>query len=281
MSAITIREILTSGSNQLCNIETARLDSEILLSIVMNKDRKFFYAHPEQPLTDDEQVDFNSLITKRSTGYPVAYLTGTREFWSLQINVDHSTLIPRAETECLVSAALDCLTVSNNSSILDLGTGSGAIAIALAKERPQSKITASDISSEALLIASKNAFFNNLDNIQFLKSDWFQELDTKQFDLIISNPPYVDSTDPGFKNGEIQYEPRLALDGGHSGLDAYHQIIPTALNHLNYGATIILEHAFNQGEHIRQYLQENGYISISTILDYSGHERVTMARTPE
>ncbi|MGK0296998.1 MAG: release factor glutamine methyltransferase [Gammaproteobacteria bacterium] len=277
MTDVTIAEILASSSDQLCKFETARLDSEVLLSCVMHKDREFFYAHPEQLLTAQEKENFITLISKRSTGYPIAYLTGKKEFWSLQIRVNRSTLIPRPETECLVSAAIDKISDNLSANILDLGTGSGAIAIALAKERPLCTIIATDISADTLLTASKNARLNGLENIHFQQSDWFTSLGKTKFDLILSNPPYVESNDPGFNNGEICHEPRIALDGGQAGLDAYHQIVPAALKHLNHGGSLMLEHAYNQGEAIREYLQNNDYKNIHTLTDFSGHERVTIS----
>jgi len=281
MTDITIAEILAMSSDQLCNFETARLDCEVLLSCVMNKDREFFYTYPKHLLTAQEKEDFTTLISKRSTGYPIAYLTGKKEFWSLQIRVNRTTLIPRPETEYLVSAAIDNIADNRSANILDLGTGSGAIAIALAKERPHCTIIATDISADTLLTASNNARLNGIENIHFQQSDWFSSLDKKQFDLILSNPPYVESNDPGFNNGEICHEPRIALDGGQAGLDAYHQIVPAALQHLNHGGNLMLEHAYNQGKAIREYLRNNDYKNIRTLTDFSGHERVTISSAPE
>ncbi|MGY8814657.1 MAG: peptide chain release factor N(5)-glutamine methyltransferase [Gammaproteobacteria bacterium] len=280
MSDVTIAEILDSSSVQLCKFETARLDCEVLLSCVLNKNREFFYAHPEHQLTAQEKKVFTALISKRSTGYPIAYMTGKKEFWSLQISVNRSTLIPRPETECLVSAALDKISDNRSANILDLGTGSGAIAIALAKEKPLCTIIATDISEDTLFTASKNARLNGLENIHFQQSDWFSTLNKKQFDLILSNPPYVESSDPGFNSGEICHEPRIALDGGQAGLDAYHQIVPAAFKHLNHGGSLILEHAYNQGEAIRDYLRSYDYKNIHTLTDFSGHERVTISSVP-
>lgn len=280
MTDVTIKDVLTFASNQLTDFDTAKLDSEILLSSVINRGREFVYSHPEQKLNQTELADFHSLIAKRTSGFPVAYLTGLKEFWSLQIRVNLSTLIPRPETEHLVEVALGEIITHFDPSILDLGTGSGAIALAMAREKPRSAVIATDICTEALQMASANAHAYKLNNIRFLHSDWFSELGDYKFDLILCNPPYVNSSDPGFIHGEIRYEPRLALDGGSLGLDAFHRIVPTASRHINRGGKLILEHSYSQGESIRRLLQTYGYINVQTLTDYSSHDRITIASCP-
>ena len=207
-------------------------------------------------------------------------LTGHKEFWSIKLTVNNSTLIPRPETEQLLATALKMTPTNKYLNILDLGTGCGACAIAFALERPQCSLTAIDISEEALLTARQNAHHNNLHNIQFIKSDWFSELGTNKYDLILCNPPYVETDNAGFINGEIRHEPRVALDGGRLGLDAYQRIIPVALKHLQKAGYLCLEHGNTQGKFIRQLLRRSGYQSIHTEPDYSNHERVTIAGCP-
>jgi len=277
MTNTTIREALTFASNQLAVYDSARLDCEILLSSAMNKQREFMYSHPEKLLNPSELVNFNSLIMKRLTGHPVAYLTGRKEFWSLEINVNSSTLIPRPETELLVETALKNTKTKGSQHILDLGTGSGAIAIALSTENPLNTITATDICNNALQTATHNALKYNLKNISFLQSNWFNEIGQQKFDLILCNPPYIQSYDPRLTNSTLLYEPRIALDGGESGLDAFHQIIPTALKHLNSNGKLLLEHGYTQGESLKNLLNVFGYTNVQTFLDFSGYERVTVA----
>jgi release factor glutamine methyltransferase len=191
--------------------------------------------------------------------------------------VNRSTLIPRPETEHLVEAALKLTENRGRLDILDLGTGSGAIAIAMAKERPEDRITATDISSDALLTAMENSRANHLDDIRFIQSDWFSALAGIMFDLILCNPPYVESNDPGFSYGEIRYEPRIALDGGLGGIGAYLRIIPAAIKHLNHGGYLVLEHGHTQSGVIRQLLEDHHYGKISTYSDHSGQDRVSFA----
>ena len=278
--SLTIEALLGSASRRLGHFETARLDAEVLLSAVLNKGREYLYAHSEQVPSGADVVDFNSLVDKRSRGYPVAYLIGSREFWSLEFIVNRHTLIPRPETELLVEAALDRIPVDQERDILDLGTGCGAIAAAIARERPNARVVASDISRDSLAIAMENAQRHGLSNIRFIHSDWFSQLHHRAFHVIVCNPPYVESDHPGFTENEIRYEPRLALDGGYRGLQAYHRIIPAALRRLTEKGCLLLEHGAAQGEMIRRILEENHYRGIQTIKDYSGLERISFGHAP-
>ena len=280
MAGSTIKEVINYGTGLLSGSESARLDCEVLLCSVLGTEREFIYTHPEQELKKSERTDFNILVQRRCSGFPVAYLTGYKEFWSLRLMVDRSTLIPRPETERLVETALSRLDPDKSASVLDLGTGSGAIAIAMASERPKDRITATDIDMDTLMIAAMNARQNAVVNIEFICSDWFSKLANRRFDLILSNPPYVESVDSGFIDGEIRFEPRVALDGGPMGLDAYHRIIPAALRYLEPGGSLLLEHGAGQGDLIRSMLDSAGYSDVYTLLDYAGHERLSIASTP-
>lgn len=276
----TIQALLDSAYHRLQRFESARLDAEILLSAVLNTGREYLYAHPEHALASEAIIDFNSLINKRSQGYPIAYLTGIKEFWSIPLIVNRHTLIPRPETELLVETALDRIPVDQDLNILDLGTGCGAIAIAIARERPNITVIATDISHDTLATASENAYRHGLKNIQFKHSDWFSELDRYTFHIIVSNPPYVESGNHNLVESEIRYEPRLALDGGHQGLQAFTQIIPAAVRYLSANGCLLLEHGANQGEMVRRILKDNHYYDIQTINDYSGQERISFGYIP-
>lgn len=276
----TVGELLQQARRQLRHLDSAGLDSEVLLAAVTGSRRESFYSHPERPLPREQAVDFNALIRRRLEGYPVAYLIGRREFWSLEFMVNRFTLIPRPETELLVEAALEYIPRDAVTDILDLGTGSGAVAVAVARERPQSRITATDISPEALDVARENAAAIDPASITFLESDWFTALAGRRFHLIVCNPPYVASGDAGFSGGEIRFEPRLALDGGPAGLEALQRIIAAAGRHLHSGGRLLLEHGHDQGGEVRRLLTLNHYRDSLTLRDYAGRDRVTLAVLP-
>lgn len=279
MKISSINHVLGQACNALGS-NSARLDAEVLLCSVLGTGREYVYMYPEQTLTQSQLADFNLLINSRRSGYPVAYLTGYREFWSIPLSVNRNTLIPRPETELLVEQALGLIPVDTNARILDLGTGSGAIAIAVARERPGCHITAADISTGSLTIARQNAADHGADNIEFVQSDWFSALGQSCFDLILCNPPYVESDDTGFIEGDIRHEPRLALDGGPTGMNAYIRIIPAAIRHMTPGACLLLEHGYNQGPRIRQILTDNNFRNVGTIKDLAGLERISIASYP-
>jgi len=276
----SISAILAQAQRQLPASGSARLDAEILLAFVMRVSREFFYARPENTVAAGQICDYQSLIAKRASGFPIAYLTGQKEFWSAELTVNQHTLIPRPETECLVETALELIPGHASLDILDLGTGSGAIAIAIAGERPGSQLTAVDIVAESLSVAQANAGQYGLSNIRFLQSDWFSGLPDAVFDIIVCNPPYVDSRYHGFTDGEIRFEPRIALDGGHQGLTIINHLIPAAIRHLKPGGYLLLEHGYDQAPNIRHLFKLNNYIDIKTRCDYAGADRVSYARLP-
>ena len=273
-----VRDLLARAREQLTGSDSARLDAEILLAAAMNVPREALYAHPDDPVPPGPASDFWSLIAKRTTGFPVAYLTGHREFWSTELTVNRHTLIPRPETECLVETALTLIPENAAMNILDLGTGSGAIAIAIAGERPGCSVLAVDVVAESLCVAQANAMRLRLLNIHFRESDWFAGLVSEEFDMIVCNPPYVDSRYHGFTDGEISHEPRIALDGGHLGLEIINHLIPAAARHLRTGGYFILEHGYDQGPSIRDIFLTNNFKDVKLRQDYAGHERVSYGR---
>ncbi len=272
----TVRELLGQAKRLLCVIETARLDAEVLLAAALNTQRSRLYAWPEAEVSRAVDADYHALLRKRRQGFPVAYLLGKKEFRALELKVTPATLIPRPETECLVELALARIPEDAAMDVLDLGTGSGAIAIAIAKERPRCRILATDLSRAALAVAQANIRDLAIENIRLRQSDWFASLGGESFDLILSNPPYVEASDPGFANGAIRFEPRLALDAGPHGFDAINCLIPAARQHLHKGACLLLEHGHRQGEDIRRLFKLHRYHAITTQRDYAGLERISL-----
>jgi release factor glutamine methyltransferase len=260
------------------NLDYARIDSEVLLMHVLNKNRTFLFTHPEQLLSDAEFEQFNQLLHQRAQGEPIAYLIQHREFWSLPLKVTKHTLIPRPETECLVERALYHLRDIPSAQILDLGTGTGAVALAIAHERPDCHITAVDVSLEALDVARYNAMTLHLSNITFTQSDWLTDLPLDmRYHVITSNPPYLSSDDPHLQQGDLRYEPKSALMSGANGLEAIIQIAQQARNYLLPDGWLCLEHGYEQKAEVCSILNKYGYIKISSYKDYQGHDRISEA----
>ena len=276
----TTRQLLNFAARQLQFSESPRLDAEVLLAALLETDRSRFYAHPEMPVTEDAAADFMRLLNNRKAGYPVAYLTGTKEFRSIDFRVNQYTLIPRPETELLVELALKRIPRSSRDSILDLGTGSGAIAVAMADTRPYCNIMAVDLSMDALVVARQNAAATNVANITFRQSNWFMDLQNSRFDAILCNPPYVDYSDGTPAADETRYEPRMALDGGYNGTACIRIIISSAPRYINPGGFMIIEHAHDQADFVRHQFKLNNYRDIITHRDYAGHERHSSAIRP-
>lgn len=276
----TVRQLLQVATGRLGASDSPRLDAEVLLAAALGTDRSRLYAHPEMTASRSSVADFMRLLDSRRAGCPVAYLTGSREFRAMEFRVNRHTLVPRPETELLVDEALERIPEPGRAGVLDLGTGSGAIGVAVAAARPHCAVTAADLSTDALAVARVNAAANNVANISFLQSDWFGNLHNRRFDAVLCNPPYVDfsrSTPPA---GEIRFEPRLALDGGHNGTDCIRIIISAASRHINHGGFMIIEHAHDQGGYVREQFRMNRYRDIVTRRDYAGLERYTCAVRP-
>ncbi len=272
---ITLGELLGTATAELQDLESARLDAEILVCMVLKVGREYCYAHPEAPVSATAAADFRRLIARRRDGFPVAYLTGTREFWSLDIAVNQFTLIPRPETEQLVEIAKHLFHSHGAPEVLELGTGSGAISLALARECPSARITATDLCRHALTMAAHNAGQLGLNNVMFTQSDWYGAVGPRRFDLILSNPPYVDQQCLELWQAPLRYEPRLALDGGPGGLHALTRIIAGAGQHLRSGAHLLLEHGFDQGERVRALLLQHGFQTVHTVKDNAGQDRIS------
>ena len=278
MKESCIRSALQAAEIRFAPVhDTARLDAEVLLSHVLNCPRQRLYAWPESTIGAHQLDRFQELVERRAAGEPVAYLTGRREFWSLDLEVNSDTLIPRPETERLVEVALAVVPEDASWRIAELGTGCGALALALAKERPTCQIIATDIKLEALAVARRNADRLEVTNVEFRIGDWCRALEHARFELIVSNPPYVPESDPHLEQGDVRFEPREALAGGADGLLTLHQIAETARYHLTDGGYLILEHGFDQGARLRDLLKELGYCGIASHRDYSHQERVTAA----
>lgn len=263
------------ASQKLADSTSARFDAEILLAHVLESTRTFLYANPELELPLGRCDAFKKLVRQRAQGQPVAYLTGSSEFWSLPLKVSPAVLIPRPETELLVEVALEKIPPGVDWRLADLGTGSGAIALALASERDKCEIHATDISLAALDIARDNARQLGFGHTHFHHGSWTDPLRGK-FHLIASNPPYVCANDPHLEQGDLRFEPQVALTPGGDGLDAIRDITRLAKPMLVDGGWLMFEHGWDQGPDTRQIMRDNGYAEIATLKDLQGHDRVTL-----
>lgn len=260
--------------------DSPRADAELLLALVLGRARSWLYAHGDEPMDAQSAAGFADLLERRRRGEPVAHIVGMREFWSLSLAVTADTLIPRPETELLVELALRRLPPRQPLRVLDLGTGTGAIALALARERPLAQLTAIDADARTLAVARRNAARLAIGNVRFLQGDWFSAVRDEQFDLIVSNPPYIAESDPHLGQGDVRFEPRLALVSGADGLDALRVIAGQAVRHLRPQAGLLLEHGHDQGEAVRGLLAAAGLLEVSTSVDLEGRDRVSSARMP-
>ncbi len=260
---------------KLANDTTARLEAEILMAHVLQSSRSFLYANPELELPNKRVEVFKKLVKQRVLGHPIAYLTGSSEFWSLPLAVSPAVLIPRAETELLVETALERIPENADWRIADLGTGSGAIALALAAERKKCEIHATDNSKSVLEIATENARKHGLETVRFHHGSWCQALQGK-FHLLLSNPPYIDAQDPHLQQGDLRFEPRTALTLGADGLHAIREISRFAKPLLVDGGCLMFEHSWKQGPAVREIMTSTGFENIATLSDLQGHERVSM-----
>lgn len=272
----TVSMLLEYGKQALKVHPLPTLEAQLLLGKVLDCTREKLYAYPEKLVSEQEEGLFLDLLHRRVAHEPMAYLLGVKEFWSLTFEVTRDTLIPRLETECLVEFVLEQYT-KKTMTVLELGTGCGNIACALAYMRPSWNITAVDISAPALIIAKRNAHRLALDNITFLQSNWLNNVPQQCFDIIIGNPPYIREYDLHLRQEELAFEPRVALTPGKNGLEAYRTILETGVPYLKPQGRFIFEHGFDQGAALRHLLASMGLTEIQTICDLSAHERVSFA----
>jgi len=261
--------------------DSARLDAECLLAFVLDKPMVYLRTWPDNPLEPNLETQFARLVERRAGGEPIAYIVGQKQFWSLDLSVNNNTLIPRPETELLVEQVLKLNSKKTFRSILELGTGTGAIAIAISSELSKLQqpcvLTATDVSKKALEVAQVNACKHH-QVINFLQSDWFESLPAQKFDLIISNPPYVEAGDPHLQTGGVQFEPDIALASGKDGLDAIRMIIRQSAQRLNPEGYLILEHGFDQAVKVRRLLDDYGYQNTHTCQDIANNDRITISK---
>lgn len=255
--------------------DSPRLDAELLLARALDVPRSYLFAHPEDELDGAASRRFATVIENRAAGAPLAYITGEKEFWSMTLIVTRDTLVPRPETEVLVEQALQRISRDGVEKILDAGTGSGAIALAIAKERPLCEVVATDFSAAALAIAKENARQHSLPNIEFLLGDWLEPVAGQLFDVIATNPPYVPSEDPDLER--LQHEPLAALASGADGLDAIRRIAVDALSVIKPGGSLLIEHGDEQHAAVAEILAQAGWTDIGVTNDLAGIPRVTTA----
>lgn len=258
--------------------ESARAEAEMLIGEALGRDRAWLFAHAEHALAPEERDRFRALLQRRREGVPIAHILGRRGFWSLDLIVTADTLVPRPETELLVELALERMPREFPARILDLGTGTGAIALAIASERPQAQVTGVDASSAALDVARKNAARNGLTDMRLMRSDWYSALAGERFDLIASNPPYIADDDPHLREGDLRFEPRTALASGADGLDAIRIIVREAPMYLAHGGWLLIEHGWQQGEAVRALLDAAGFDGVETARDLEQRDRISFGR---
>ena len=272
---MNISQLLQSAVQSNYLSESATVDCELLLCHVLDVDRSYLKTWPDRGISSADQEQFQQLLQRRIQGEPVAYLIGTQGFWTLDLKVSPDTLIPRPETELLVEAALD-LALPDQAKALDLGTGTGAIALALASERNHWQISAVDLMPNAVQLASANCQSHQLDNVEIFQSSWFTEIPAQRFDLIVSNPPYIEDGDMHLTQGDVRFEPASALVSGTDGLDDLRLLIAESVNYLADRGWLMVEHGYNQGPAVRELFEQAGFTQVETRRDLNDLERITL-----
>ncbi len=270
-----VAELLREAAVRLPG-EDARHEAEQLLLHVLEVERAWLFAHATDAVADDARQRFDVLVQRRTEGQPLAYLIGRRGFWTLDLHVNAATLIPRPETELLVEQALVRLPANDLRRVADMGTGSGAIALSIASERPLATVIATDLHAATLAVAVTNAQAHGLENVWFRRGHWHDALGNDRFDMIVSNPPYIAAGDPHLQQGDLRFEPPPALASGVDGLEAIREIIAGAPAHLVRGGWLLLEHGWNQGKAIRALLEQAGFGEVETVQDLEQRDRVTL-----
>ncbi|MGJ0485066.1 MAG: peptide chain release factor N(5)-glutamine methyltransferase [Methylomicrobium sp.] len=274
----TIATLLREAVSQLDSSDSAALDAEILLCLALERPRSHLRAWPNRKPEQRQIRHFQALLQQRRQGTPIAYLTGRREFWSREFQVTPEVLIPRPETELLIEISLSLFPKDQPANIIDLGTGSGIIAITLAKELPGAAVTATDLSLTALNVAKRNAADHRADHIRFLYSNWFNAVPPVNFDLVISNPPYIAEDDRHLGQGDVRFEPRTALTAPRQGLADIQTIADAARRYLKTGGHLLIEHGFDQEQAVQSIFRDLGYDSVRTHKDLSGQPRATYGK---
>ncbi len=283
MNKVTVRNVLNQGAT-LLNGDEAKLEAQLLLQFVLAVDHAWLIVHATDAISDQHKLQFLKLIQRRSKGEPIAYILGEREFYGLPFKVSEDTLIPRSDTEALVEIALEkldsCSHGNDGVSVLDLGTGTGAIALAIAHSLPEAYVTAVDASEKALAVAQENAERLEIEQVEFIHSDWFEGLVGHRFDVIVSNPPYIEENDQHLNQGDLRFEPISALASGEDGLDDIRLILADCLAFLKPQGWVMLEHGYKQAEAVQQLMAETGLVEVDTIKDFGGNDRVTIGKNP-
>ena len=273
----SIKSVLAEAAGTLASVsDSALLDAEILLCMVLNKPRAYLRAWPDKPIQTEHLAAFKALIEQRQKGMPIAYITGNREFWSRDFQVTPDVLIPRPDTELLIELSLELIPANVPFKIIDLGTGSGIIAITLAAERPHAQVTATDFSLAALDVAQLNADKHHINNVRFYQSDWFADVPaTGKFNLIISNPPYIAENDSHLQQGDVRFEPQTALRAAEQGLSDIKTIATAARDYLEPYGHLLIEHGYDQMQQVQNLFKDLHYDNVQTHTDLSGQPRVT------
>lgn len=276
----TIKTVLVEAAKAIQAVsDSALLDAEVLLCTVLGKDRSYLRAWPDQVLNPEHIAAYKAMLDTRQQGNPIAYITGKREFWSRDFQVSPDVLIPRPDTELLIELSLALIPENKPHRIIDLGTGSGIIAITLAAERPHAQVSATDISPAALQLAKVNAAKHKVEYIQFHQSNWFDNIPAGKFNLIVSNPPYLAEDDEHLQQGDLRFEPKTALISARQGLSDIQTIAKTARDHLESGGFLLVEHGYDQQQDVQGLFRDLDYHNVQTHTDLSGQPRVTSGHT--
>lgn len=274
--ALTIEQIIRQSSQLLAPVsESAKLDVELLLAKALGKDRTYLFTWSDKLVSSEDKSIFAAMFDRRMKGEPIAYILGQQEFWDLTLNTAQHTLIPRADTETLIEWGLELSeTLPEQAQVIDLGTGTGAIALALAKESPSWHVQAVDLIPQAVELAKQNAEINNLNRVKIYQSSWFDQVDG-EFDLIVSNPPYIDPDDEHLSQGDVRFEPKSALVADNNGLADLELIADQARQYLVNGGWLLMEHGYDQREQLQAILTQLGYQQVTTRIDLGGNPRIT------